>query len=122
MILVLPYRNLSVDFFDEINDDRDDDEKGRATDGDGCDAGEVFDDYRKDGDSAKEKRADESQAGQNSGDMFGSGIARSHARNEGAVFLQILGNLVRIKCHSRVEIREDENQKEVGDAVEVIIG
>ena len=119
--LVLPYRNLSVDFFDEINDHRDDDEKRRATDRDGGDASEVFDDYWKDRDDAEEKRADKRQTGQDARDMLGSGITGTNTGNERAVFLEVCGDLVRVKSHSRVEICENENQEEVGDAIEIIV-
>ena len=121
-VLILPYRNLSVDFFDEVDDHRDNDEQSRAADGDGGDAGEVFDDDRKDGDGAEEKRADESQTGQDARDVLGSRVAGTNAGNERAVFLQVCGDLVRVKCHGCVEICENKNQKEISDAVEVVVG
>lgn len=121
-VLVLANRDLSVDFFDQVDDDRDDDEQSCATDGDGGNAGDVFDNDREDGDATEEKRADQCQTSQDARDVFGCGITRTHAGNEGAVFLQVGGDLVRIKCHGCVEVCENENQKEVGNAVKVIVG
>ena len=121
-VLILPYRNLSVDFFDEVNDHRDDDEQSRAADRDGRDAGEVFDDYRKDGDDAEEKRADKCQTGQDARDVLGSRVAGTNAGNEGAVFLEVCGDLVRVKSDGGVEICENKNQEEVGNAIEIIVG
>jgi hypothetical protein len=58
--LVLANRNLSVDFFDKVNDDGDDDQESRATDGNSCDAGDIFDNNREDSNATEEESADES--------------------------------------------------------------
>ena len=118
VFLIFPHRELCVDFLQEIEDDRDDDQDCGAADSDGSDAGDRLHDERQDGDDAQEERADERDAADDIADIFLGRIARTDARNECAVLLKIGRERMRIKSHRGIEVCEKEYEYEITDAVE----
>ena len=64
-ILIFPHRNLRVDFLDQVQDDRNDDEERRAAEGNRGNSCNRAHNERQDRDKAEEKRAQGGDAAQN---------------------------------------------------------
>ena len=108
-ILVLPHWNLRVNFFDLIQHDWDDDEERRAAEGNRGNSCNRAHNERQDRDKAEEKRAQGGDAAQNFWNILRSGKPGADAGDKGAVFLQIIGECLRIEGDRGVEISEKKN-------------
>src|SRR5689334_9628723 len=88
-ILILSHRNLRIYLLQEIENDGYDDEERGAADGKRLAGGEGLHDERQNSDDTKEERADESDAGDDIGEMIAGVIAGTYARDEGSAALEI---------------------------------
>ncbi len=118
LILILPHRHLRVYLLQEVENDGNDDEKGRAADGESGAAGEGLHGERQDGHDAEEEGADESDAGDDIGEIVAGMVTGTDAGDEGASLLEILGDHGGIKGDRGIEISEGHDQEEVEAAVD----
>src|SRR3989344_208210 len=118
VVLVFPHGDLGVYFFDEVEDDRDDDEERGAAEGYGGDASRPLHDKRQDRDETQEHGSEHGNAGQYFRNIFRGGCARADAGDKSAVLLQILGKRMGVEGHRGVEVRKKENQDKVEYRVE----
>ena len=87
--LVLSGGDLGVNFFDKVNDHRDNNEKAGAADGDGIDAGKGPHHQRQDGHNAQKEGSDHGQAKKYFGDVGRGGDAGTDAGDKSPASLQI---------------------------------
>ena len=74
-------------------------------------------DERQDRDSAQKQRPDQRDPVERPHQVLLRVLSRSHSGNERALALQILGDLLLLKDHHRVEVGERHHQQEVDDVV-----
>jgi len=112
---------LSINFFDEVNNNGNNDEQAGTSDGYGTDTGEGFYKQRQDGDNTQKERPNHGDTEKSFSDVSGSGNTRADARDESAASLQIFGHGIGIKSDGGVKICENKNQQEIHYSVKSLI-
>ena len=118
---MMTHHELCLDLLDRFERNADYDDNRRTANGNvGQARRERANDQREEGNNAKEQRTDEDHLSQRLGDEVSGGLARTEARDEAAVLLQIIGNFDRIKLDRSIKIRKCNNQNGVEYDIERI--
>src|SRR4051812_8336271 len=116
--LILPNRYLCVNPLDKIHNHLDDNQERSAADRQRRNACDGAHDERKDRYDAEEQRSEDCEPSEGLRKMLGCRLAGAHARDEGAVLLEIGRYLVGIEGDRSVEEGEGKDENEIERGVD----
>src|SRR4051812_32396773 len=114
--LVVAHHQLGLELFHRVQRHADDDEQ-RGPAEEEVRARLVDEDRRQGGDRGEVERPREREAGEDAVEELGGRAPRSHAGDEPAVLLQVVGLIDRVERDRRVEVREEDDQDRLAEDV-----
>src|SRR6266508_2455710 len=119
--LVVAHQELGLDLFHRLQTDAHGDQDGGPAEGELLDVAGRQRDERQDRDGGQEHRPWKRDPGQDVVKVLGGGPARADARDEAAVLLHVVRGVDRVEGDRVVEVREQDDQHEVGDDIRRVV-
>ena len=120
----MTHSHLSFDFAEGFGYHAAYNDDGGTTERETCEvaAGDDIDNHRENSNNGEKKRTDESDTGENLGDVLSSGTSGTDTGNGTAVGLEVVGNFYGVEGNRGVEISERNDEYEGKDGINNAVG